>query len=107
MTSSRRDFSWVDRYIFPGGQLPSLRAISRIVRSSTTLEITETRRLSDSYAQTLREWRHRFTEALPTVKTLGFDERFCRLWNLYLSYFEASFRARYCNVWQIGMRKRA
>ncbi len=105
MLASKNDFSWVDRYIFPGGELPSLQAIFQILKSDTSLEVTEARRLSDSYARTLREWRHRFVEALPAVKGLGFDDTFCRLWNLYFVYFEAAFNSRYCDVWQLGMRK--
>lgn len=105
MLASRNDFSWVDRYIFPGGALPSLREIYRIVESATSLEITEARRLNDSYARTLREWRHRFVYSIPAVKQLGFDDIFLRLWILYFAYFEAGFRSRYCDVWQLGMRK--
>jgi cyclopropane-fatty-acyl-phospholipid synthase len=107
MVVSRNDFSWVDRYVFPGGALPSLREIDRILDSHTSLEVTATRRLTASYARTLREWRHRFAGQLATVTSLGFDATFCRLWVLYFAYFEASFRSRYCDVWQLGVRKRS
>lgn len=105
MKAAKRDFSWVDRYIFPGGALPSLREIDRIVRLCTNLEIIETRRLSESYARTLRVWRRKFLEAEQEVRRLRFDDTFIRLWTLYFSYFEAGFRARYCDVWQIGFVK--
>jgi hypothetical protein len=49
--------------------------------------------------------RHRFVQAYATVTRLGFDDTFCRLWVLYFAYFEAGFRARYCDVWQVGIRK--
>jgi cyclopropane-fatty-acyl-phospholipid synthase len=107
MMASKRDFSWVDRYIFPGGALPSLREIDRIIRRRTKLEIIEARRLTDSYARTLSEWRRRFLDSRAELLELGFDERFIRLWVLYFSYFEAAFQSRYCDVWQLGMRKRA
>ena len=106
MLASLDSYSWVDRYIFPGGQFPSLHEISRILEQATSLEIIEQRRLSESYARTLREWRHRFIGSLDAIRAMGFDEAFVRLWILYLSYFEAGFRARYCDVWQLGMRKR-
>jgi cyclopropane-fatty-acyl-phospholipid synthase len=106
MLISRRDFSWVHRYVFPGGALPSVRVIHQIVGSTRSLEIVESRRLTDSYARTLREWRHRFAAAVPAIRELGFDATFCRLWNLYFAYFEAAFLSRYCDVWQFGVRKR-
>jgi cyclopropane-fatty-acyl-phospholipid synthase len=106
MVASTHDFSWVDRCIFPGGALPSLREITRILNDGTALELVEARRLSESYGRTLREWRHRFLAVGDKVRSLGFDDRFIRLWTLYLSYFEAAFKSRYCDVWQLGMRKR-
>jgi cyclopropane-fatty-acyl-phospholipid synthase len=105
MLASTRDFSWVDRYIFPGGALPSLREIDHILKRQTALEVAQARRLTDSYALTLRLWRHKFLAARQAVKALGFDETFIRLWTLYFAYFEAAFRARYCDVWQLGIRK--
>jgi cyclopropane-fatty-acyl-phospholipid synthase len=107
MLAAREDFSWVDRYIFPGGALPSLREIDRILNAHTSLRTVRSHCLSDSYARTLREWRHRFLDAVPTVREIGFDETFIRLWTLYLSYFEAGFRAGYCDVWQLGIQKSA
>ena len=105
MLASINDFSWIDRYIFPGGALPSLREIARILNDCTGLEIVQARRLSDSYGRTLREWRHAFLGAIEAVKKLGFDETFIRLWSFYFAYFEAGFRSRYCDVWQLGIKK--
>jgi cyclopropane-fatty-acyl-phospholipid synthase len=105
MLSASGDFSWVDRYIFPGGALPSLRELDRIMRDSTSLEIVEARRLTDSYARTLRSWRLNFINADKTIEELGFDATFRRLWVLYFAYFEAGFRARYCDVWQLAIVK--
>jgi cyclopropane-fatty-acyl-phospholipid synthase len=105
MRSTHGSYSWVDRYIFPGGELPSLKEIELLTKAYTGFEIGLVRRLSDSYARTLQAWRERFLAAAGNVRDLGFDERFVRLWALYFSYFEAGFRARYCDVWQVGMRK--
>jgi cyclopropane-fatty-acyl-phospholipid synthase len=106
MLAGRGSYSWVDRYIFPGGELPSLRMINDIVDSSTRLEMVVARRLSDSYARTLRAWRCNFLQAADGIISLGFDDIFIRLWSLYFSYFEAAFQARYCDVWQLGFDKR-
>ncbi|SBT40414.1 class I SAM-dependent methyltransferase [Micromonospora narathiwatensis] len=104
MKRSIGNYSWVDRYIFPGGELTSIEEIDRILQRHTGLELTETRRLSSSYARTLRDWRHQFCARLEDVQKLGFDERFIRVWALYLAYFEAGFRVRYLDVWQCQLR---
>ncbi|MBL7258774.1 SAM-dependent methyltransferase [Paractinoplanes lichenicola] len=101
------NYSWVDRYIFPGGELPSIPAIERILKRDTGLEITQLRRLSASYAKTLRMWRHRFCARLEEVRDQGFDDRFIRIWALYLAYFEAGFRVRYLDVWQCQIKRSA
>jgi mycolic acid cyclopropane synthetase len=67
MLTSHNDFGWVDCYIFPGGALPSLREIDRLLDTATSLEVTDARRLTDSYGRTLRDWRHRFAEQLTAV----------------------------------------
>lgn len=105
MRATRGSYSWVDRYIFPGGELPSLEEIALLVNTYTGFEIGLVRRLDDSYARTLKTWRDRFLTAVSDVGDLGFDERFVRLWALYFSYFEAGFRARYCDVWQVALGK--
>jgi cyclopropane-fatty-acyl-phospholipid synthase len=106
MLAARHDFSWVDRYIFPGGKLPSRTEIDRILAAHTTLRVVRSRELTDSYAETLRAWRHRFLSAVPAVLDMGFDMTFVRLWTLYLAYFEAGFRSRYCEVWQLAIEQR-
>jgi cyclopropane-fatty-acyl-phospholipid synthase len=57
------------------------------------------------YAQTLESWRERFLEAWDDIRTLGFDEKFKRLWNYYLSYCEAGFRAGSIDVTQVALSK--
>ena len=60
---------------------------------------------ADSYARTLNIWRERFATAWPHIQSMGFDERFRRMWNYYLSYCEAGFRAKSTNVWQIVLSR--
>ncbi|WP_410792304.1 class I SAM-dependent methyltransferase [Kribbella sp. C-35] len=106
MKRSLGNYSWVDRYIFPGGELISVEEMDRIVARETSLELTATVRLTSSYATTLREWRHRFCANLDSVHAQGFDVGFARIWALYFAYFEAAFRARFLDVWQCQLKAR-
>lgn len=106
MAKALDDFSWVDRYIFPGGQLPSIQALEELLGQHTRLEFTVLSRLSTGYAQTLREWRRRLCINADEVRALGFDDNFLRLWALYFAYFEAGFRARHVDVWQARLQHR-
>lgn len=85
----RADF--IQRYIFPGGLLPSVRRLrEETVRAGLALEIDAM--FGASYARTCHLWARRFEEAWPEISKLGFDERFRRLWLYYLAYCEAGFR---------------
>jgi cyclopropane-fatty-acyl-phospholipid synthase len=93
---------FIQRYIFPGGMLPSPTALRRsIAAANLTLDHVET--FGASYAQTLVDWRHRFLGAWPQISAMGFPERFCRMWDYYLCYCEAGFRAGAIDVglWKI------
>jgi cyclopropane-fatty-acyl-phospholipid synthase len=86
----RPDF--IQRYVFPGGFLPSKTLLrDTIERAGMTLTAVE--HFGDSYALTLREWRSRFLRAWPEIEKLGFGPPFKRLWEYYLCYCEAAFRA--------------
>jgi cyclopropane-fatty-acyl-phospholipid synthase len=86
--------SFMGTYIFPGGCLPSNEIIARCVARRTDLHQVGVQDISAHYAVTLRHWRARFEERLDAVRALGYDERFVRLWRLYLAYCEAGFRER-------------
>lgn len=87
----RRHPDFIQRFIFPGGMLPTVRALGKeAARAGLTLETAET--FGASYALTLAAWRARFLAAWPTIEPLGFDDAFRRLWTYYLSYCEAGFR---------------
>ncbi|MCP3856382.1 MAG: class I SAM-dependent methyltransferase [Actinomycetia bacterium] len=98
-TKNTEDF--IRRFVFPGGFLPSIGAISRSTTRATKLQIVDVEDLSAHYAETLRRWRERFDERIDEVKALGLDDRFCRLWRFYLAYCEAGFAERHCTVNQI------
>ncbi|MGH3156035.1 MAG: class I SAM-dependent methyltransferase [Streptosporangiaceae bacterium] len=100
MLATRRTQTWILKYIFPGGQIPSVTAIEDNLREHTTLEITGRHDFGDHYAQTLAIWRNRFNAATGDLDRLGFDEAFRRMWNLYLCYSEAGFRSGYLQVSQ-------
>jgi cyclopropane-fatty-acyl-phospholipid synthase len=103
MQVSRRTYSWINKYIFPGGLIPSLEAIESTLAEHTALRITRRRDLGLDYARTLRCWRERFLARWHTVAELGFDETFKRTWEYYLAYSEAGFRAGYIDVSQLQL----
>lgn len=105
LLATRNGYTWVHKYVFPGGILPSITAITDVLAENTRLRIVQDRKLGDSYAKTLRAWRHRFNEHLPQVRALGFDETFIRMWNFYLAYTEAGFAADYIDVFQLGLAR--
>src|SRR5271168_4317793 len=86
--------SFINTYIFPGGCLPSLEVISRSLARATDLRQVHLEDITAHYATTLELWRERFAAATERVSELGYDERFRRLWELYLSYCEGGFRER-------------
>jgi len=93
----RRGADFIQRFIFPGGMLPSPGAM-RSAAECAGLTLDTAERFGASYAATLVEWRNRFLRAWPAIAALGFDETFRRLWEYYLCYCEAGFRAGRVNV---------
>lgn len=94
---------FIQRFIFPGGMLPPLEALrAQAARAGMTLEVAES--FGASYAATLAEWRRRFVAAWPAIEPLGFDAAFRRLWEYYLCYCEAGFRAGRVDVRLLRLR---
>jgi cyclopropane-fatty-acyl-phospholipid synthase len=88
----RRTADFIQRHIFPGGMLPSPSALrDEIDRAGLAIEAVET--FGASYARTLELWRERFAQAWPDIAAMGFPPRFRRMWDYYLAYCEAGFRA--------------
>jgi cyclopropane-fatty-acyl-phospholipid synthase len=100
-------YTWIRKYIFPGGQLMSPEAVRNTVRRYTALRILDRYSFGDHYAETLRRWRAVFEARSAEVARLGFDETFRRMWSLYLAYSEAGFRTGYLDVSQICLAKSA
>jgi cyclopropane-fatty-acyl-phospholipid synthase len=86
-----RSVDFIKRYIFPGSFIPSINAMLAAKTRTTDLALVQLEDFGDSYARTLRAWRQRFTDQRPQVRALGFDDRFIRMWELYLAYCEAGF----------------
>ncbi len=100
MLASRNTYTWIQKYIFPGGLLPSVEAIAGVTERHTRLRTVGVLSLREHYAETLRLWRDRFLDSRDAVSALGFDDVFQRMWELYLAYSEAGFRSGYLDVYQ-------
>jgi len=100
MVASRKTYTWIQKYIFPGGMIPSTEAIMGITERHTRLRTVDMVSLRPHYAETLRMWRERFVARRDELVALGFDEVFRRMWELYLAYSEAGFRSGYLDVYQ-------
>jgi cyclopropane-fatty-acyl-phospholipid synthase len=105
LLATRRTYTWIHKYIFPGGQLPSTEAIEEVTRAHTRLRVAQSAGYGAHYAETLRLWRERFTTEAEAVAALGFDETFRRMWILYLAYSQAGFAAGYLDVRQIQLTR--
>ncbi len=92
--AEKRGRSFINVRIFPGGCLPSSAEMGRCVAERTRLRPVGSEDLTPHYAETLRRWRAAYREALPQTAALGYDERFRRLWDLYLAYCQAGFQER-------------
>ena len=88
----KREPDFIQQYIFPGGMLPSVPRLDLPLKSAG-LRLVRDHGFGQHYARTLKEWRDRFLEAWPEISTSGFDQRFKRMWELYLAYCEGGFRA--------------
>ncbi len=95
MVATRNTYTWIHKYIFPGGLLPSSEAIEQVVAESTSMRVSDVHRFGQHYAHTLRLWREQFLANWVEVESLGFDDVFRRMWEFYLAYCEAGFRSGY------------
>lgn len=106
MRASRGDYTWIHKYVFPGGIIPSVESIEANLAHDTTLRVVESRSLGLDYARTLAQWRRTFLDRWQDVAALGFDETFRRMWEFYLGYCEAGFRVGYLDVYQFSFARR-
>lgn len=105
MLATRNTYTWINKYIFPGGFLPSVRVIDELTRAHTGLRLVDRHSMGPHYAETLRLWDEVFRAASERVLSLGFDETFLRMWHFYLEYSRAGFASGYLDVHQLTFRK--
>lgn len=103
LLASKHAYTWIHKYIFPGGIIPSREVIDQYTKPS--MKLVDSLSIRMGYAETLRLWRERFMNNRAKVNALGFDGEFERMWQYYLAYSEAGFRAEHLDVWQLGFEK--
>ncbi len=102
----RKGVDFMQKYIFPGGMLPSRSALCKEVERAG-LRVARSIEFGESYSQTLRRWHLTFNQKWDQIAKMGFDERFHRMWNFYLTSCAAAFHSGNCNVTQITVTKPA
>ena len=100
----RKSVDFIQKYIFPGGMLPSPSVLHQQA-SDANLEVSKYMEFSESYSQTLRRWHDVFNARWDEVSLLGFDDRFRRMWNFYLTSCAAGFHTGTIDVTQITVTK--
>jgi cyclopropane-fatty-acyl-phospholipid synthase len=105
--ASRRTYTWIHKYVFPGGLIPSREAIEGAMRQGSALRVAAVQEIGEHYVPTLRLWRERFVARVDEARALGFDGAFPRMWELYLAYCEAGFATRQLGVAQLALERGA
>ena len=101
-TSYKFNADFIQKYIFPGGFLPSEKFMKQLIKKHN-LSLDKINTYSDDYAKTLNIWKSNFLNAWKNISPLGFDEAFKRMWEFYLSYCEAGFKSKNINLIQFSM----
>ena len=96
---------WIQKHIFPGSHLPSLTALCEAMTKNSNLVIDSIENYAHDYAKTLQEWRVRFNQKSAQLADAGYDARFQRAWNFYLSSCEAEFATRWLSLYQIVLTR--
>jgi cyclopropane-fatty-acyl-phospholipid synthase len=102
---ARRSVDFIQRYIFPGGSLPSHEAIMGAVKRNSDMVMVGLQEIGADYARTLQVWHDRFFTRIDEVRALGFDDYFIRMWNYYLCYCQGGFEERIIGTSQILLAK--
>ncbi len=98
----RKNEDFIQKYIFPGGFLPSLRSIKRHCKQSG-LELTDYNSYGSHYSNTLKEWRGNFARSWNDISRQGFDLSFKKIWDFYFSYCEAGFKSKNIDLIQFSL----
>jgi cyclopropane-fatty-acyl-phospholipid synthase len=100
----RKGVDFIQKYIFPGGMLPSPSVLRQEVRKAG-LDVVDSIEFGESYSQTLRRWHDAFNDRWDRIIDMGFDDRFRRMWNFYLCSCAATFHSGNCDVTQITIQR--
>ncbi|SFM17461.1 SAM-dependent methyltransferase [Shimia aestuarii] len=100
----RKGVDFIQKYIFPGGMLPSPGALRQEVKNAG-MNVVKSVEFGESYSQTLRRWYETFNDRWDDIQHMGFDERFRRMWNFYLTSCAAAFHSGSCDVTQITISR--
>jgi cyclopropane-fatty-acyl-phospholipid synthase len=103
--SYRRSVDFIQRYIFPGGFLPSVEAMRDSISRVTDFSLADLHEITPHYATTLQRWRRNFFDKIDHIRELGYDDRFIRMWEYYLCYCEGGFRERTIGDYQLLLTK--
>ncbi|MFJ4374678.1 class I SAM-dependent methyltransferase [Pseudomonas japonica] len=98
---ARRSVDFIQRYIFPGGALPSLSVLLATASRQTALNLVHMEDFGQDYARTLRHWRDNLRQSRTALSELGYDDSFQRLWEFYLCYCQGGFEERAIGVAQL------
>ena len=104
-TAAKKSIDYIQRFIFPGGCLPSVAALSDAIARKTDMRIFHMEDIGPHYATTLRLWRERFFANIEKIKQLGYPESFIRMWHYYLCYCEGGFRQQSIGTVQLLLTK--
>ncbi|MFT2111186.1 class I SAM-dependent methyltransferase [Marinomonas sp. 2405UD68-3] len=102
---AKKSVDFIQRYIFPGGCLPSNEVIANNVSKNTNMQMVAIEDITEHYADTLADWRQAFMQKKHHVREMGFDDVFCRMWEFYLCYCEGGFRERAISTGQFVFAK--
>ena len=102
---ARRNVDFIQRYIFPGGALPSLQRMLNVASQDTDMNLLHMEDFGEHYARTLRLWHENFRRARSELERHGYDDYFYRLWEFYLCYCEGGFIERAIGTAQLLLAK--
>lgn len=102
---AKKEVDFIQKYIFPGGSLPSITVMSQAITAETDMRIFALEDIGSHYARTLSDWRERFFHHEAQIRKLGYNDTFIRLWEFYLCYCEAGFRERSISTVQLLLTK--
>lgn len=91
---AKNNIDWIQRYIFPGACLPSIKVLTEVSGRHSNLELTHLEDITPHYAHTLKLWRENFFRNIEAVRELGYNEEFIRMWDYYFCYCEGGFAER-------------